>query len=271
MKKHRPNKRREQQKRPQEKTEQPSGPAAKYWETIESVTKGRYLHGTELAIAEAAWNDCVAELSKNQGKINLPDSPKGATIPQITPIQLTQVAISLAALHQDKPTSPIHAHFPEARDVLIRAASFLKDIGQKAAGDFLNTDGVSFEDILTSNQEKNTSTLKFLPGFTGGTQSVKSDRFKGLIGLIRRYFQQPDIDFKESALLEVALPKDVTGERFIKAKFLPTGVLILIRAWLYHQRNEQKKEKSKGNQPSATGQVNKNGLSKSGTSAKKVE
>jgi len=193
----------------------PLDAARAYWREIDQATKGGYLQGAELAIASDAWETYFHELDKAGRCLEIPHRPRPAIKPKITPYQLAQIAALLADKGHGNAARDL---FPEAHELLIQAASYLKYSAQKPLMDFAGVDGVPFDQILASNQ-KDSASLKLLPGILGGKQSVKAERFKGLVGCIRRYYAD-----------------DATCERFIAGKYLPIIELVKIRAWLFHER-----------------------------------
>jgi hypothetical protein len=207
--------------------------AKKYWSEIEAMTKGRYLHGVEWAIASDAWSRCfeIANRLRRLREDNelpqeaweLPVAPKRAQIPEITAFEVAQTSALLAASNKGKSATEL---LPEARELLIQASSYLESV---KAGVLLDVarlgGGVTFEAILASTSKDNTVGLKLLPGITGGVKSAKGERFKGLVKAIRDYYAQQDSN-------------EATAERYIKKKYLPTRVLIEIRAWRFRRKRE---------------------------------
>lgn len=255
----------------------------KYWATIEKATRGRYLRGVELAIAMDAWSTYVRRLREHEGpEVDTPSPPKTATVPQeIAPSDLAGIAAVLALQTQGRPGLPIRDLLSEARELLIQAASFLKECSDKAALDFAHLDGVTFEEILVSNQKDNERSLQLLPGIIGGrpmvdkrdgTTAPNPDRFKGLAGCIRRFYAQHDICLtkqerkavKDATKRELERVKDLTGEQFIAGKFLPTSELVKIRAWHFREKRVHAL-KTKRLEASEKGVVNKNPLPRTGT------
>lgn len=154
-----------------------------YWRDIARKIEGRSLHYWEWAIARHAYLRLVLlrPMILDLLHENLPPSPPSPIplkIPEITPFQLAQIAVALAASYQ---TTDIPSCFPFAIEVLGQAAAYLEKGELLFSPGFSphihNMEKVSFKEIIASN-DKNSKTLKLLPGIT--TE-------EGLKKFIRRY------------------------------------------------------------------------------------
>jgi hypothetical protein len=241
-----------------------------YWKGIERATAGRFLHGAELAVANDAWASYVRLLEQlRRPASEFPEHPKPATVPKIRPFELA--CLVQAARSDKKPAleqKPVAELFGDSRDLLIQAASYLDELQKNSEREFaMGTAGITFDEILDSNNAEDRRKLKLLPGITGGKQSAKSERYRGLIECIRRYFSrddhellmQADVGIKVGIALRrgQSVPKALEkiqrleSESFIRERFLPTMELVKIRAW--HFREKRKLNLTRGKNLSRQG------------------
>jgi hypothetical protein len=205
------------------------------WRKIERVVKGRYLHGAEFQTAADAWKELCSVISRVKGEeIQIPDAPKPAIIPEITPAALAQTALALSV---EKTSESVGKKFEDARELLIQAASYLHYCAARPMTDWAELTGISFAEIIASNEKGNSDDKKLLPGIT--TE-------EGLINLIRRYFAERHLNLtpKEQKAVEKATGhrlsriENQAGEGFIKGRYLPRQVLADIRQWRVSRRRQ---------------------------------
>jgi hypothetical protein len=155
------------------------------------------------------------------------DSVEASASNAPSPFELAQIAVLLAS--KKSSASPCD-FFPETRELLRQSASFLNKQNAKMLTDFMQVSGVSFADILESNNKNNPAEKKLLPRIT--TE-------EGLVKLIRRYYAQRGIRLSEGTQNAIkaktgqtlTVIQDQTGEDFISGKYLPSAILIQIQEW----------------------------------------